>query len=466
MTIIESTNKKATELKGIHLYHYRKSNCSMRVRIALEEKKLPWTSHHLDLRHAENVTKDYFSIHPKGLVPTLIHDGVIHSDARMTYSDVNSILERTSRELCKKYASFLSLFNLMAELCKVLNRRRVRRGAIDFDLPQAQFLMNEQGQITNIVASERNTAHRLVEEFMLIANETVAHHLSRSNVPALFRVHEPPDETKVMELETFVSSLGFSLKVPFDRVASKHFQKLIKALKGRAEERPVTYLMLRTMQQARYDVNDLGHFGLAAKSYTHFTSPIRRYPDLVVHRALKASRRKKTASRFRDCFLEEMPNLAQNTSQLERRAEEAEREVAQWKKVRFMANKVGDEFSGHVVGVTAFGLFVELVECFVEGLVHISSMADDYYRYEDERHLLRGENTRKVYRLGAPVTVQLVRVDPEHRQLELALTDILDSMKSFDSRSSKRLIQSDLKRPEKGRLRKAKGGFRKKKTKK
>ncbi len=395
-----------------------------------------------------------------------IHDGVIHSNARMTYSDVNSILEKTSQELCKKYEAFLSLFNLMAELCKVLNRRRIRRGAIDFDLPQAQFLMDEQGQIKNIVPSDRNTAHRLVEEFMLVANETVALHLSRSNLPALFRVHEPPDETKVTEFEAFVASLGFSLNVPLDRVSSKHFQRLIKALKGRVEERPVAYLMLRTMQQARYDVNDLGHFGLAAKSYTHFTSPIRRYPDLVVHRALKASRRKKTASRFRDCFSEKMPDFAQNTSQLERRAEEAEREVAQWKKVRFMANKVGDEFSGQVVGVTAFGLFVELVEYFVEGLVHISSMADDYYRFDDETHLLRGENTGKLYRLGGLVTVQLVRVDPEHRQLELALTDILDSMKDAESRSLKSRSQSDSTTVKRGRLRKRKGGPRKKKAKK
>ena len=201
-----------------------------------------------------------------------------------------------------------------------------------------------------------------------------------------------------------------------------------------AEERPLALLMLRTMQQARYDPANLGHFGLAAPAYAHFTSPIRRYPDLVVHRALRELRAAAADESRRARWREALPELARRTSALERRAEEAERELVQWRKVRFMAQKVGDEFTGLVIGVTAFGLFVELTEHFVEGLVHISSMADDYYRHVEGEHALRGEHTKKVYRLGDPVRVQLVRVDRERRQLELALVDILDHVRRLEGR--------------------------------
>ena len=192
--------------------------------------------------------------------------------------------------------------------------------------------------------------------------------------------------------------------------------------------------MLRTMQQARYDPASLGHFGLATATYTHFTSPIRRYPDLVVHRAVRASRAREVDKNQRELWLEDLPDVAQHTSERERRAEDAEREIVQWKKVRFMADKVGDEFTGYITGVTAFGLFIELVEHFVEGLVHISSMADDYYRYAERQHSLRGENTGKVYQLGNLVRVQLVRVDREHRQLELALVEVLDRVRREEGR--------------------------------
>ena len=204
---------------------------------------------------------------------------------------------------------------------------------------------------------------------------------------------------------------------------------MLRRLRGTPEERPVAFLMLRTMQQARYDPSNLGHFGLAAPTYTHFTSPIRRYPDLVVHRAVRESRIGAPNSERRQQWLEDLPELARHTSARERRAEDAEREIVQWKKVRFMADKVGDEFTGYVTGVTAFGLFIELVEQFVEGLVHISSMADDYYRFVEGQHSLRGENTKKVYRLGDLVHVQLVRVDREHRRLELALVDVLENVR-------------------------------------
>ena len=363
-----------------------------------------------------------------------LHDGVIRSDARMTYAEVNAILAGGDPVARKKYSGLVPRLELMAELFEVLNGRRRARGSVDFDLPEAEFLMDDEGRVEAIVAAERNLAHRLIEEFMLAANETVAKHLEDNRMPALFRVHESPDPAKVAEFEAFAASLGFGLGGPAEHVTPGHFQRLLRRVHGKPEERPLAFLMLRTMQQARYDPANLGHFGLAAPAYAHFTSPIRRYPDLVVHRALRELRARTPDTERRERWREDLPELARRTSALERRAEEAEREIVQWKKVRFMAGKVGDEFTGYVIGVTAFGLFVELTEHFVEGLVHISSMADDYYRHLEGQHALRGENTKKVYRLGDPVRVQLVRVDRERRQLELALVEVLDHVRVLEGR--------------------------------
>lgn len=263
---------------------------------------------------------------------------------------------------------------------------------------------------------------------MLLANETVAAHLTKLDVPALHRVHEPPDTKKVADFEEFITTLGYSLAAQGAALRPKHFQKLIDRMRGTPEERPIAALMLRTMQKARYDATSLGHFGLAAEHYTHFTSPIRRYPDLVVHRMLRASRGVITDAR-REELGEELPEIARHTSAMERRADEAERELVQWKKVRFMADKVGDEYTGYITGVASFGLFVELIEHYVEGLVHVSSMADDYYRFVEQQHTLRGEHTKRVYRLGDRVAVQVVRVDMERRQVDLGLVEILEAVR-------------------------------------
>ena len=357
-----------------------------------------------------------------------MHDGVINSDARMTYTAVNAILTDRDPEQMERYRDFVPMFETMAELFHVLNARRRRRGAIDFDLPEAYVVLGELGQIEDIVASERNIAHRLIEEFMLLANETVAAHLESNEMPALHRVHEAPDPKKVEEFEAFITTLGYSLAATGQTVRPKHFQRLIDRMKGTPEERPIAALMLRTMQKARYDAASLGHFGLAAEHYTHFTSPIRRYPDLVVHRMLRESRAAVPDAR-RDELDEDLPEVARHTSEMERRADEAERELLQWKKVRFMADKVGDEFDGYITGVAAFGLFVELIEHYVEGLVHVSSMADDYYRFVEQKHVLRGENTRKTYRLGDKLRVQVVRVDMERRQVDLGIVEILEAVR-------------------------------------
>jgi ribonuclease R len=315
----------------------------------------------------------------------------------------------------------------MRELFQILHDRRRRLGSIDFDFDEAEVVLDEAGQIEAIVASERNIAHRIIEEFMLLANERVAEYLEASGVPGLYRVHEAPDPLKVEAFEQFAASLGHSLAAPPHAVRPRHFQALLQRMHGTPEEKPIAVLMLRTMQKARYAPENLGHFGLAFSSYTHFTSPIRRYPDLVVHRLLRLARQGAPSEAVRAALEDALPEIARHTSDRERRADEAERELVQWKKVRFMSDKVGDEFDGYVTGVASFGLFVELVEHFVEGLVHVSSMADDYYRFLETTHSLRGENTHKTYRLGDRVRVQVVRVDQAKRQIELGLVEILEA---------------------------------------
>ena len=363
------------------------------------------------------------------------HDGVIHSDARMTYTKVHAILMQKDtpegQALREEYRELVPMFELMGELFEVLNGARRRRGSIDFDMRESKLMLDDEGMVEAIIATERNIAHRLIEEFMLLANETVAGHLDSNNVPSLYRVHEEPDPAKVEAFEEFISSFGYSLTAPSNNLQPKHFQKLIDKMKGKPEERPIAFLMLRTMQKARYDPANLGHFGLAADTYTHFTSPIRRYPDLVVHRSLREARRPMTEAR-REELSDDLPEIARHTSERERRAADAERELVQWKKVRFMSDKVGDEFDGYVTGVSAFGLYIELIEHFVEGLVHVSTMADDYYRFIERAHVLRGENTGRVFRLGDRVRVQVIRVDMERRQLDLGIADILNSIRDTE----------------------------------
>lgn len=357
-----------------------------------------------------------------------MHDGIIHSHARMTYTDVNAILTDRDATMMDRYRPLVGLFERMHELFDVLHARRRRRGSIDFDLKESQVVIDDAGLVEDIVASQRNVAHRLIEEFMLLANETVAAHLESVGMPALYRVHETPDPLKVEVFQEFIGTLGYTLAGAPDGLEPRHFQRLVERIQGRPEEKPIAMLMLRTMQKARYDPSNLGHFGLAAAAYTHFTSPIRRYPDLVVHRVLRESRRRVEADRKAE-LTEDLPEIARHTSERERRATDAERELVQWKKVRFMADKVGEEFEGYVTGVSAFGLYLELIEHFVEGLVHVSTMADDYYRFEERAHLLRGEATGRIYRLGDRVKVQVIRVDMERRQIDLGLTEILETVR-------------------------------------
>jgi len=390
-----------------------------------------------------------------------MHDGVIHSQERMTYTAVNAILTDRNPAMMDRYRDHVPMFERMHELFGILNGRRRRRGSIDFDLKESQIVLDEAGMVEAIIASERNVAHRLIEEFMLLANETVAAHLDEHDVPTLYRVHEDPDPAKVEVFEEFISTLGYSLTGAGEELAPRDFQRLVDKIAGKPEEKPIAFLMLRTMQKARYDPENLGHFGLAAGSYTHFTSPIRRYPDLVVHRSLRESRRGMDAERRAE-LTEELPEIARHTSERERRANDAERELVQWKKVRFMADKVGDEFQGYITGVSAFGLFIELVEHFVEGMVHVSTMADDYYRFVERAHILRGEKNGREYRLGDRVDVQVIRVDLERRQIDLGLTAILESVRRSESnrgpRQSRVKPKADGRRPDRQRSRSGRPG--------
>jgi ribonuclease R len=374
-----------------------------------------------------------------------MHDGVIHSNARMTYTAVNAILTEQDPSAIGQYRHLVPMFHTMRELFEILHQRRRRRGSIDFDLKEPEIVLDDEGMVEEITALERNVAHRIIEEFMLVANETVAEHLDAHDVPTLFRIHEQPDPLKVEEFEEFIATLGYSLGAAPDAVKPRHFQRLVERIAGTPEERPIAFLMLRTMQKARYDPSNQGHFGLAAGSYTHFTSPIRRYPDLVVHRSLRESRRGMSEER-RGELVDELPEVARHTSERERRATDAERELVQWKKVRFMADKVGDEFEGYVTGVAAFGLYIELIEHFVEGMVHVSTMADDYYRFVERAHILRGENTGQVYRLGDRVRVQVIKVDMERRQVDLGLVDILERVRASERNRGPRRSRAEPKR--------------------
>ncbi len=359
-----------------------------------------------------------------------LFDGVIRSAARLTYGWVNAVLTGAVTEEPDPAVPLIAHIWRMQRLFVLLNQRRRHRGSIDFDLPEPDVILDDEGRVQQILVAERNVAHRLIEEFMLLANETVAVHLTSRDVASLFRVHERPDPVKVLEFETFIASLGYTLGAAADDVKPGDFQQLVDRVRGKPEERAIALLMLRTMQKARYDPSDLGHFGLATRHYLHFTSPIRRYPDLVVHRTLRWLRHQGPEGDELVDLADELPELARHTSEMERKSDEAERELVQWKKVRFMADKVGEEFDGYVTGIAPFGLFVELIEHFVEGLVHISTMADDYYLFTERTHVLRGETSGRTFTLGDRIRVQVLRADLARRHVELGIVDVLGRVRT------------------------------------
>jgi ribonuclease R len=350
--------------------------------------------------------------------------GVIRSAERMTYTSVHGVLQGETA-LRERYAPLLQRFEWMEQLALLLNRKRVKRGSIDFDLPEAVLDFDSEGAMTGVRRAPRNIAHRIIEEFMLAANEAVASHLENLEVPTLFRIHERPDPKRVLEFEEVAAQFGYSLAggaapvkryrdttVALDnpRLTSRSYQKLVAKLESKPEERVLSYLMLRSLRQARYCESNEGHFALAADSYTHFTSPIRRYPDLVIHRALGAH----LDGRMYEA---DMHAIGQSTSDTERRASGAERELVEWKKVKFMLDKVGDEFAALVISTQKFGFFVELEELFIEGLVPIDTLPGDRYGYNANTRRIIGHKTRKQFSIGDKVRVRLDRADGVEKKL-------------------------------------------------
>src|SRR5271166_6116718 len=437
-----------------------------------------------------------------------LNEGVIRSAERMTYTNVNLILEG-DQALRQHYHHLVDVFELMRELAMVLNRKRARRGSIDFDLPEPVIEFDEHGLMKGITRSERNIANRIIEEFMLSANECVASYLENKRIASLYRIHEKPDPKRVFDFETIAAKFGYSLGVgplPVKRVqlraerrdrygsgrnpqtielpedihiTPRMYQKLTQKIAGKPEERILAYLMLRSLKQARYSEKNEGHFALAASSYTHFTSPIRRYPDLIVHRILKEVLRdsaereehgvaigvgqvahseapspwskRKVPTQAKEAWMGHPPqvsphkrgkqesehraplggpipedvlhDIAAESSQSERRADDAERELMEWKKVKFMEDRVGEEFEGLIVSVTKFGMFVELIDMFIEGLVPLDSLTDDRYMYHENTKQIIGQHNRKTYSLGDPIRVLVDRIDRTQRRINFAVVE-------------------------------------------
>jgi ribonuclease R len=364
-------------------------------------------------------------IDPRGrFVGHRVFKSVIRTCERMTYTDVNALLTGDDGALRARYADLVDHFARMRDLFEILSRRRAARGSIDFDLPQSEVLLTEEGEIESIMASERNVAHRIIEEFMLSANEVVARELVFALQPGMFRVHAPPDAQKMADLKEILSEFGLKLRGDPEEVRPSDLQRLLREVEGRPEERFVSELVLRSMRRALYSEENKGHFALALEHYCHFTSPIRRYPDLVVHRRLaKLIAAGPMLGDDLDQTKRTDPAIARQSSERERRAEEAEREVLEWKKVIFMRDKVGEVFTGRITGVAAFGLFVELDEHFVQGLVPIATIGGDYWAYFEKEHRLRGDVTGREFRLGDLVAVQVRVVDEDRRQIEFRLME-------------------------------------------
>jgi ribonuclease R len=436
--------------------------------------------------------------HAGEIVGYELHEGVIRSAARMTYNEVQAILDGDP-SMRKQYSHLVSEFQRMEELAKILNRKREKRGSIDFDMPEPVIEFDEAGLMRGVTRSERKFSHRIIEEFMLAANECVAGYLGSHDIASLYRIHEKPDAKKVYDFELLAAAFGYSLGVgslPVRRfqtrgerrerhgsgrnprqheipeevhITPRMYQKLTQKIAGKPEERILSYLMLRSLKQARYSEENEGHFALAAPTYTHFTSPIRRYPDLIVHRILKAvlsdgqsgrsghdgrsghqeqrgagrprpdvsqsnenaspwsKRREKDEQQKKHLTeiipLDELHDIAVDSSMTERRADEAERELIEWKKIKFMQDKIGDEFPALIVSVTKYGLFVEIEDLFVEGLVPIASLSDDRYTYHENTRQIIGDRSGHAYSIGDRATVILDRIDRAERKLQFAIVE-------------------------------------------
>ena len=358
------------------------------------------------------------TVNPKGeVIDHQIAETVICVNERMTYTSVAKILEEKDPEECQKYETLVPMFEQMAKLSAILRESRKKRGSIDFDFPETKVILDENGKPVELKAYDRNVATKLIEDFMLLANETVAEEYFWREVPFVYRNHEAPDEEKIKSLSTFINNFGFHIHVGNQEVKPKEVQKLLAKIEDTPQEAMICRLALRSMKRAGYTPENLGHFGLAAKYYTHFTSPIRRYPDLQIHRIIKDVLRGRMKEEKAAHYEAILPEVTKHASETERRADEAERETIKLKKTEYMQQHLGEVYEGVISGVTRWGAYVELPNT-VEGLVHVSNMMDDHYEYVEDSYEMVGEHTGKTYRLGQPVKIKVLSVDKLSRTID------------------------------------------------
>jgi len=362
----------------------------------------------------------FMEIDKKGkVVDHEIVEGVINSKQRLIYDDVSDFLENDDEEAKEKLSKVADDLKLMEELCYILYEKRERRGSIDFDFPEAKIILDEKGIPVEIRKEDRRIANRLIEEFMLVCNETVAERFFWAQIPFLYRTHEEPSAEKMATFVKLIHNFGYSLKGQ-QEVHPKELQLLTKEIKGKKEETLISTLMLRSLKKAIYSSEPGIHFGLAAQYYSHFTAPIRRYPDLVIHRIIKAYLNGKINNQMQESLESRLPEIADHTSMTEKRAEEAEREVEDMKKAQYMTRHIGEEFEGIISSLTSFGIFVQL-ENTIEGLVHFNNMLDDYYYFDEEKYYIIGERTNKIYRLGDIVRIRVTDADVIRRNIDFEL---------------------------------------------
>jgi ribonuclease R len=364
---------------------------------------------------------EMFVTHTGRLKSHRFFKGVMHSHARLTYSKVNAILTKGDKDLRKQYEHLLTPLENLYDLYHVMHKARDRRGAIDFDSMETRIIFGEDRKIDLILPVERNDAHKLIEECMILANIAAAEYLESNDMGCLYRIHEGPSSDKLSVLREFLGELGLTLGGG-DEPQPKHYAMLLETVRERADAHLIETVMLRSLSQAVYAPDNVGHFGLALEAYAHFTSPIRRYPDLLVHRAIKHLLKNKQPASFR-YKADKLSIMGEHCSMTDRRAEEATRDAEEWLKCEFMMDRVGEEFDGIITSVTGFGLFVELTDIFVEGLVHVTALPGDYYVHDQSHHRLVGERTRKIYRLADPVKVKVVRVDLDKSRIDFELAD-------------------------------------------
>ncbi|HCA69012.1 MAG TPA: ribonuclease R [Lachnospiraceae bacterium] len=365
----------------------------------------------------------FMDINSKGeVVSHRIAETVVQVDERMTYTSVAKIVEDHDEEECRKYEALVPMFYEMLELSQILKKRRRKRGSIDFDFPESKIVVDEKGKPIDIQAYERNKATKIIEEFMLIANETIAEDFFWQEIPFLYRTHDYPDEEKIKKLGIFINNFGYSIHIGQDEIHPKELQKLLMKIEDTPEEPLISRLTLRSMKQAKYTVANTGHFGLSAKYYCHFTSPIRRYPDLQIHRIIKENLNGALDERRQKHYEKILYEVANHSSKTERRADDTEREVEKMKKVEYMGNFIGETFDGVISGITTWGMYVELANT-VEGMIRVSDMEDDYYFYDEEHYQMVGEHTKKTYNLGQKVKIEVIAADKLQRTIDFALVE-------------------------------------------